>query len=78
MERIIKGWNFVRLIRLVLGLWITVQSLLMGEWIMGCAGLFLTGTALFNLGCCGAYGCQPLVKSGSGPAKEIIYEEMDA
>ena len=78
MERIIKGWNFVRLIRLVLGLYIMVQSVLTKEWILGFAGFFLAGTALFNVGCCGVYGCQPTFKSNSGPAKEIVYEEVDA
>jgi hypothetical protein len=78
MERIIKGWNFVRLIRLALGLFITVQSMMTREWILGFAGLFLTGTALFNIGCCGVYGCEPVIKSNSGAAKDVIYEEVDA
>ena len=78
MERILKGWNFVRLIRLVLGIYIMIQSFMTREWILGFAGLFLTGTALFNVGCCGVYGCQPMVKANSVPAKEVIYEEVDA
>ena len=78
MERITKGWNFVRLIRLALGLFITVQSLTTRDWTLACAGLFLTGTALFNWGCCGLYGCQPMIKRQSGPAKEMMYEEVDA
>jgi len=76
MERIKKGWNFVRLVRLALGLYITVESALTHEWMLACAGLFLTGTALFNVGCCGIYGCQPTIRSTTGPAKEIIYEEL--
>jgi hypothetical protein len=78
MERILKGWNFVRLIRLALGAFITVQSFITREWLLGFAGLFLTGTALFNVGCCGIYGCQPVIKSHSGQVKEISYEEVDA
>jgi hypothetical protein len=78
MERILKGWNFVRLIRLALGVFITVQSIIAREWLLGFAGLFLTGTALFNVGCCGIYGCQPVIKSNTSPAKDIIYEEVDA
>jgi len=78
MERITKGWNFVRWVRLALGLYITVESILTKEWTLACAGLFLTGTALFNIGCCGIYGCQPMLRSNHVPAKEIIYEEVDA
>ena len=78
MERILKGWNFVRLIRLVLGMYITVQSAMTGEWILGIAGLFLTGMAVWNLGCCGVNGCYPVMKSNPGLVKDIIYEEVDA
>jgi hypothetical protein len=78
MEKILKGWNFVRVIRFAFGVFIAVQSIITREWLLGFAGLFLTGTALFNVGCCGIYGCQPLIKSNTGPAKEIIYEEVDA
>jgi hypothetical protein len=78
MERILIGWNFVRLFRLVLGIYITVQSVMTSEWILGVAGLFLTGMALWNLGCCGMYGCYPDIKSNPVSVKEIIYEEVDA
>lgn len=78
MERILKGWNFVRLIRLALGIFITVQSVLTGDWILGFAGLFLTGMAIGNMGCCGIQGCYPTIRSQPGSAKEIIYEEVDA
>jgi hypothetical protein len=78
MERILKGWNFVRLVRLVLGLYITVQSVLTAEWILGIAGSFLTGMALWNLGCCDMYSCYHDIKSNPELVKEIIYEEVDA
>jgi hypothetical protein len=77
MERILKGWNFMRALRLVLGLYIAVQSVTTGEWMLGIAGLFLSGTALMNIGCCGVNGCQPIVRSNPDPKKEIIYEEVD-
>jgi hypothetical protein len=78
MERILKGWNFIRLIRLVFGIWIGVQAILQQEWMLGFAGIFFAGTALFNVGCCGVNSCQPLVKANPGQTKEIIYEEVDA
>jgi hypothetical protein len=78
MERITKGWNFMRALRLFLGLYITVQSVITKDWVFITAGLFLTGTALMNIGCCGAYGCQPMIRSDRVPNKEVIYEEVDA
>lgn len=78
MERILKGWNFIRLIRLIFGVWIVAQAIVEHEWILGLAGIFFAGTALFNVGCCGVNVCQPSIKTNSGVNKEIIYEEVDA
>jgi len=78
MDRIAKGWNFVRGIRLALGLYILLQSVLTREWVLACAGLFLSVTAVFNVGCCGIYGCQPMIRAKIDPNKEITYEEVDA
>ncbi len=76
MERILKGWNFVRVIRFVFGLVICWQAIVMKEWMLFFAGLFFTGTALYNVGCCGMAGCQAITKSVKNPDQEIIYEEL--
>jgi hypothetical protein len=78
MENVLKGWNFMRALRLVFGLYITIQAVVTKDWIFALAGLFLTGTALMNVGCCGINGCQPLIRSNAKPDKEVIYEEVDA
>ena len=68
----------MRVVRLVFGLYIGWQSIAMKEWGLGLAGLFIAGTALLNMVCCGIYGCQPLIKKNPAPSKEIIYEEVVA
>jgi hypothetical protein len=78
MESILKNWNIVRVIRLLLGLSVCWQSVVMHEWILGFAGIFVAGNALFNVGCCGINGCQIAAKPNPGLTKEISYEEVDS
>jgi hypothetical protein len=81
MERILKGWNFMRVVRLLIGLYAGWQSVVMQEWMLGLAGVFVAGTALMNVGCCGVNSCQPMIKTKTGAAgspKDVIYEEVDA
>jgi len=78
MERILKGWNFMRVIRLLMGLYILAESIRTQDWLFGFAGFFLTATAVWNIGCCGVSGCRPLIRSNAGTGyKEVIYEEVD-
>lgn len=67
----------MRLLRLVMGLYILIESVRTKEWIFGLAGLFLSGLAIMNLGSCGVNGCQPLLNVNSIPVKKVIYEEVD-
>ena len=67
----------MRLVRLVMGLYILIESVHTKEWIFGLAGLFLSGTAIMNQGSCGVNGCQPLLNTNSITVKQVIYEEVD-
>lgn len=73
---ILNNWNFLRFIRLVMGVVITVQAILMKEIMVGVAGLLLTCMAVFNIGCCGAGGCNVPTRKTSQTTKEISYEEV--
>jgi len=80
MERIIRGWNFVRVLRLVLGAAVLVQAALMKEWPLALAGLLLAVMALANIGCCGVSQCgiNPVQnKAGQNSKNDISYEELD-
>jgi len=57
MKTIWYGWNFMRGLRLVMGLAAVGQAIATKEWIVGLAGGFLVFMALANIGCCGANGC---------------------
>lgn len=84
MENILKGlttgWNFFRIARLVLGIAALIQAIIIKEWPLGLAGLFIAGMALANSGC-GLAGCAPRQQFNHYQGvknEEIIYEELDA
>jgi hypothetical protein len=56
-QRVFTNWNFVRFLRLGLGVWILVMAIQSRDWPIGLlSGLFIW-MAVTNTGCCGANGC---------------------
>lgn len=76
MQRILSNWNFMRFIRLVLGIAIIVQSFVVKDWTMGILGAMFTSMPVFNIGCCGVGGCAAPMKKATDETKEITYEEV--
>lgn len=74
MKTILQGWNFMRILRLVLGVVILVQSIIAKDTLIIILGAAFGGMALANVGCCGANGC-----AVNTPIKtqKIDYEELD-
>ena len=64
---ITTGWNFMRMLRLSLGVVALFFAFLNQDTLLGFAGGFLLLTAVLNIGCCGvstctAKSCSPKVK----------------
>ena len=77
MIQSIKGsWNFMRFIRLALGIAIIVQAAFAKDYTMGILGALFTAMPVFNIGCCGVGECATTVKKQSATAKNITYEEV--
>lgn len=75
-DTILKNWTIVRLIRLLIGVGIIVQAVVLQDLLLGAAGLLFGGMALFNAGCCGTAACAtPSRKSGKS-INETSYEEV--
>lgn len=53
MKEYIKKWNFMRFLRLVLGVIIVVQGVQHGEWLFVVLGAMFSILALLNLSTCG-------------------------
>ena len=75
-QAILSNWNFMRFVRLVLGIAIIVQSVLVKDWTMGILGVLFTSMPIFNIGCCGVGGCATPVKKNTESTKDISYEEV--
>lgn len=72
----LKQWNFMRLLRLVIGIAILIQGIQTGEWIWIAAGAVFSLMPLLNIGCCGTTTCAP-TRSKPGRSEETIsYEEV--
>ncbi len=76
-EAMLHNWSLFRGVRLILGIIIIVQAVMSKDWIFGMMGLFFTGMALFNQGCCGTGTCYTPIKKKIDPTKAITYEELD-
>lgn len=76
MKAIFQGWNFVRILRLGLGIAILIQGIIEKEIIMMVLGVLFGGMALANIGCCGTNGCAINNRSTS-KTQNTEYEELD-
>ncbi len=76
-EMILNNWNFMRVLRLALGIFILVQGIWMKDWTLGLLGGLFGLMPLFNIGCCGAGGCStPAQRKNAGGIEDITYEEV--
>ncbi|MEX0637026.1 MAG: hypothetical protein WD135_09685 [Ferruginibacter sp.] len=71
---IFSNWNFLRAVRLLIGLSILTQAVLAKDGLFGLLGILFTAMPLFNIGCCGINSCTTPVNKMN--KKEIIYEEV--
>jgi hypothetical protein len=56
-NRLIYGWGFMRILRLVIASIILVQAWQISEPMFAVFGGFILFQALLNIGCCGVSGC---------------------
>ena len=75
-QGILHNWNFMRFVRLGLGIAIIVQAVIVKDLTMGIAGILLTGMPVFNIGCCGVSSCNAPVNKKQQTIKEITYKEV--
>lgn len=77
MKEYLRNWNFMRLLRLALGIFIIVQGIQNQMWLFVFVGAIYALMPLLNVGCCGTSGCAPTRYKNSKPThEEIHYEEV--
>lgn len=52
-----QNWNFLRILRLGLGIFVLVEGLRTADWLLGGLGLLFTLMPLLNIGCCATGKC---------------------
>lgn len=76
-ETLLTDWNFMRILRLVLGIYIAIQAIETLSLLSGIVAVFFLFQAITNTGCCGSNGCEiPQKKSNGKKIEEVEYEEV--
>ena len=75
-QTILTNWTIIRFLRLILGLGVIVQAIILQDMLLGFAGLLFSGMAVFNAGCCGTAGCAAPPKKSGKTLNETTYEEV--
>lgn len=76
MKGYLRNWNFMRVLRLGLGIFVIVQGIMAKEWLLvGLGGLFSL-MPLMNIGCCGVSGCSTPAPKSNKKIEDITYEEV--
>jgi len=75
---LIKSWGIMRVLRFIFGVIVLVQAIITMDVILGMLGVLVGGMAFFNVGCCGANGCDTTYKKTKSDLKtiEVDYEEV--
>jgi hypothetical protein len=78
MTNYFKNWNFMRVVRLLLGTIITIQGVQSQQWLLVIFGAFVGLSSILNMGCCSANACAPkrVNKPINQTMEDIQYEEV--
>lgn len=77
MKAILQHWNFMRIIRLLLGAGILIQGIITKDAASIILGIVFAAMPIFNIGCCGTNGCAVNITPSIKSKNKIGYEEVD-
>ncbi|SEM45543.1 hypothetical protein SAMN05421856_103334 [Chryseobacterium taichungense] len=76
MINLFKNWNFVRLFRLSMGIFLIVEAVKSGMWILVAVGAVFVVMPLLNIGCCATGNCSVPSRDSKNSSDEVRYEEI--
>lgn len=76
MREYIRKWDFMRALRLAMGVFITLQGFWTGQWLFVMAGLAFSLMPILNIGCCGTSRCGAPMHRGNQKIEDVTYEEV--
>jgi hypothetical protein len=56
-NKILANWNFIRIIRLIVGIIIIIEAVTSKNYILAIPGVFFAGMAVLNSSCCNNGNC---------------------
>jgi len=76
-QRLLTGWNFMRLMRLGIGVFFAIQAIQMHDGLIGVIAALLLFQVASNTGCCGANVCEVSSrKKPSDKTYDVSFEEI--
>ncbi len=76
----LRSWNVVRLLRLVMGIVITIQGIMASHWLIAGLGALFTLLPILNISTCSSGACEvPRRKpaTSKGEHDPSIYEKLN-
>ena len=77
-QRILTGWNFVRVLYLLMGITLIIQSIMAHQYGMALLGVYVAGLSVLGLGCMGGH-CNVQPKQAIPPAtntQDVTFQEV--
>jgi hypothetical protein len=76
-QTLLTDWNFMRFVRLGLGVYIGIQAYQTQSIISSLLAAFLLYQVITNTGCCGTNGCAiPTKKNNTDTTEDVEFEEI--
>ncbi|MBX2984649.1 MAG: hypothetical protein LC109_01010 [Bacteroidia bacterium] len=57
LKDLLKGWNLMRILYLVMGVMMVVQAVQIHDWFVAIMGIALFSMGVFKMGCAGTKSC---------------------
>lgn len=78
MNTLLQNWNFMRGLRLLLGVIVLIQSIVTKDILMIGMSAFLIATSVFNIGCCSSGGCgvNSIKRKSKNTIEDVDFEEV--
>lgn len=75
-NKIFSGWNFMRFLRLIIGVSVIVQGLIIKDWMFVTLGTLFSLMPILNVGCCGTSYCNTTLNNTNKNTDEVTFEEI--
>jgi hypothetical protein len=75
-DTILTGWNFMRFLRLGIGLYVLIQSLLNAQYMLAFVGGVFIFQAVMNMGCAACAATPAAKVNPNANPDEVSFEEI--